>query len=133
MPRKGGRDAVVKVAGKGINAFIRILKESIPDVQIIDDDTPQNIEDWDYFQKIKARLTPAKVLKIRRENANLTYAVLAEKCGIASANITGAFLSSDFLRRFLWKRRKYKKLKKNLDIRNNTYYIRGMRERYDEA
>lgn len=77
----------VKVAGKGINALIRILKKNIPGVQIIDDDTPQNIEDWDYFQKIKARLTPAKVLKIRRENANLTQAALAEKCGIASANI----------------------------------------------
>ena len=77
----------VKVVGKGINAFIRILKENIPDVQIIDDNTPQNIEERDYFQKIKARLTPAKVLKIRRENANLTQAVLAEKCGIASANI----------------------------------------------
>ena len=72
----------VKVAGKGINALIRILKKNIPDVQIIDDDTPQNIEDWDYFQKIKTRLTPAKVLKIRRENANLTQAALAEKCGM---------------------------------------------------
>ncbi len=79
-------------------------------MQIIDDDTPQNIEDWDYFQKIKARLTPAKVLKIRRENANLTYAVLAEKCGIASANITGALLSSDFLRRFLCRAGRYKKI-----------------------
>lgn len=47
----------------------------------------QDIDEWDYYKEMKARLTPAAVLKIRRENAGLTQAALAEKCGIASANI----------------------------------------------
>lgn len=77
----------VKIDGKGIEAFIKIIKRTIPGVQIIDDDIPQDIDDWDYYTEMKARLTPAKILKIRRENAGLTQAALAEKCGIASANI----------------------------------------------
>ena len=77
----------VRVEGKGIKAFLAIIKKSIPDVQIIDDDDTQDIDDWDYYKEMKTRLTPAKVLKIRRENAGLTQAELAEKSGIASSNI----------------------------------------------
>lgn len=46
-----------------------------------------HIDDWDYFSVMKERLTPAKVLKIRRENMGLTQAALSEKCGIAPSNI----------------------------------------------
>ena len=63
------------------------MLKSIPDVQIIDDDEFEDIDDWKYYKDLKSRLTPAKVLKIRRENAGLSQAALAEKCGIASANI----------------------------------------------
>ena len=77
----------VKVDGKGVDAFIGIIKRSIPDVQIIETDEPQDIDDWDYYAEMKARLTPAKALKIRRENAGLTQVQLAEKCGIQAAYI----------------------------------------------
>ncbi len=76
----------VHIEGRGINAFLDIIKKSIPDVQIVDDETV-DIDDWDYYKEMKARLTPAKILKIRRENAGLSQAALAEKCGIASSNI----------------------------------------------
>ena len=77
----------VRVEGKGMKAFLAIIKKSIPGVQIIDDDEAQDIDDWDYYKEIKSRVTPAKVLKIRRENAELTQAELAEKCGMAASNI----------------------------------------------
>ena len=77
----------IRIEGKGIKSFLEIVRKSIPDVKIIDDDEMQDIDDWDYFKEMKARLTPAKILKIRRENAGLTQAELAEKCGIASSNI----------------------------------------------
>ena len=77
----------VRVEGKGMKAFLDIIKKNIPGVQIIDDDDVQNIDDWDYYKEMKSRVTPAKVLKIRRENAGLTQAELAEKCGIAVSNI----------------------------------------------
>ena len=77
----------VKVDGKGVDAFIGIIKRNIPDVQIIETDEPQDIDDWDYYAEMKARLIPAKALKIRRENAGLTQVQLAEKCGIQAANI----------------------------------------------
>lgn len=77
----------VKIDGKGVETFIGIIKRSIPDAQIIEDDELQDIDDWDYYAEMKARLTPAKALKIRRENAGLTQAQLAEKCGIQATNI----------------------------------------------
>jgi len=77
----------VRVDGKGIETFIGIIKRSIPDAQIIKDEELEDIDDWDYFNAIKTSITPAKALKIRRENAGLTQAQLAEKCGIAAANI----------------------------------------------
>ena len=77
----------IHINGKGIKPFLDIIKKSIPDVKIIADDEPQDIDDWDYYKEMKARLTPAKILKIRRENAGFTQADLAEKCGIASSNI----------------------------------------------
>ena len=76
----------VRVEGKGVKAFLAIIKKSIPDVQIIDDEA-QDIDDWEYYKEMKSRVTPAKVLKIRRENAGLTQAELAERCGIAASNI----------------------------------------------
>ena len=54
---------------------------------LTDDDKAEDIDNWDYFRQMKARLTPSKILKIRRENAELSQAALAEKCGIASSNI----------------------------------------------
>ncbi len=78
----------VKMQGVGMNYFLDIIKKEIPSVQIIDDeDESEDIDDWDYYAQMKSRLTPAKVLKIRRENAGLTQAALAEKSGIAAANI----------------------------------------------
>ena len=76
----------VRVDGKGVKAFLAIIKKSIPGVQIIDDEA-QDIDDWEYYKEMKSRVTPAKVLKIRRENAGLTQAELAERCGIAASNI----------------------------------------------
>ena len=76
----------VRVEGKGVKAFLAIIKKNIPGVQIIDDEA-QDIDDWEYYKEMKSRITPAKVLKIRRENAGLTQAELAERCGIAASNI----------------------------------------------
>ena len=77
----------IRIEGKGIKTFLDIIKKSIPDVKIIKDDEMQDVDEWDYYKEMKARLTPAKILRIRRENAGLTQAELAEKCGIASSNI----------------------------------------------
>lgn len=78
----------IHIEGKGIKAFLNIIKKTIPDVQVIDSDNEyEDIDDWDYYKEMKARLTPSVVLKIRRENAGLTQAQLSEKCGIAVPNI----------------------------------------------
>ena len=75
----------VRVEGKGVKTFLAIIKKSIPGVQIIDDEA-QDIDDWEYYKEMKSRVTPAKVLKIRRENAGLTQAELAEALGCAAGD-----------------------------------------------
>ena len=77
----------VTVEGKGLKAFLEVIKKAIPEAKIVEDGKSQDIDDWEYYREMKARLTPAKVLKIRRENAGLSQAALSEKCGIASSNI----------------------------------------------
>lgn len=77
----------VRVEGKGVEAFLDIVRKALPEARVIGDDEPQDIDDWDYYREMKARLTPAKILKIRRENAGLSQSALAEKCGIAAPNI----------------------------------------------
>ncbi|MBQ9360376.1 MAG: helix-turn-helix transcriptional regulator [Lachnospiraceae bacterium] len=76
----------IEVTGIGLEAFAEAIRKSLPDATIVDDD-PQDIEKWDYFQEMKSRITPAKILKIRRENAELSQSALAERCGIAASNI----------------------------------------------
>lgn len=76
----------VKMDGVGVEEVISIIKASIPNV-VITEDEPQDIDGWGYYHEMKARLTPAKILKIRRENAGLSQAALSERSGIASSNI----------------------------------------------
>lgn len=79
----------VSVEGMGVSALVDILKKCVPGVQVIDnEDQAEDIDGWDYYNTMKSRLTPAKRLKIRRENAGLSRATLAKKCSIASSNIT---------------------------------------------
>jgi len=44
------------------------------------------VEDIDWYNKAKSRMTPAKALKIMRTNAGLTQMKLAEKIGMAKQN-----------------------------------------------
>lgn len=46
-----------------------------------------NIEETKWYKTTKKRITPAIVLKIRRENAELTQMQLAEKTGIKVSDI----------------------------------------------
>lgn len=76
----------IHIEGKGIRNFLNIIKKSIPDIKIIDDDYI-DIDDTDWYKNMKSKMTSADVLKIRRENAGFTQAQLSAKCGIAVPNI----------------------------------------------
>lgn len=54
------------------------IKDNIASIQIVEDDDDEyvNIEDTDWYKSIE--LTPATVLKIRRENADMSLAELAK-------------------------------------------------------
>lgn len=82
-------DIDVNISGKGLKDFLKLIKDNIAGIQIVeeedDDDEYVNVEDTDWYKSIE--LTPAKVLKIRRENADMTFAELAKKSGIAAPNL----------------------------------------------
>lgn len=81
-------DIDVNISGKGLKDFLKLIKDNIAGIQIVeedDDDEYVNVEDTDWYKSIE--LTPAKVLKIRRENADMTFAEVAKKSGIAAPNL----------------------------------------------
>ncbi len=78
----------VNLSGTGVKEFIELLKSNIPDINIVEKQSDSvNIEDTEWYQATKKRITPAVVLKVRRENAELTQMQLAEKTGIKTSNI----------------------------------------------
>lgn len=82
-------DIDVNISGKGLKDFLKLIKDNIAGIQIVeeedDDDEYVNVENTDWYKSIE--LTPAKVLKIRMENADMTFAELAKKSGIAAPNL----------------------------------------------
>lgn len=61
---------------------IEYLKSKFPeDIQIIDEEDTINIFNSEWFVEIEASTTPGEVVKIYRENNNLTQKQLGEKLG----------------------------------------------------
>ena len=77
-----------RIEGENIpKAVLAFLDALFPDhVRIDDDEDLVAVEDTDWYNKAKSRMTPAKALKIMRTNAGLTQMKLAEKIGMAKQN-----------------------------------------------
>ena len=80
----------LKLEGQGIHKVITLIKKKYPDVEVKnnDDDDLVIIEDTDWYKEISKSMTPAKALKIYRENTGLTMVELSEKCGIAQSHLS---------------------------------------------
>jgi len=63
-----------------------MANKPINHVRIDDDEDLVPVESTDWYKKAKAKMTPAKALKIMRTNAGLTQKQLADKIGIAKQN-----------------------------------------------
>ena len=77
-----------RIEGENIpKAVLAFLDALFPDhVRIDDDEDLVAVEDTDWYNRAKSRMTPAKALKIMRTNAGLTQMKLAEKIGMAKQN-----------------------------------------------
>jgi DNA-binding XRE family transcriptional regulator len=86
--RRTEKPVSFRVEGENIpKAVLAFLNALFPDhVRIDDDEDLVSVEDTDWYKKAKARMTPAKSLKIMRTNAGLTQKQLADKIGIAKQN-----------------------------------------------
>jgi DNA-binding XRE family transcriptional regulator len=86
--RRTEKPVSFRVEGKNIpKAVLAFLDALFPDhVRIDDDEDLVAVEETDWYKKAKAKMTPAKALKIMRINAGLTQMQLAEKIGIAKQN-----------------------------------------------
>ncbi len=66
----------------------------LPEIEIAttmdadDDGQYEEIKDSDWYKKIKKLTKPGDILRIRRENADMTQARLSEKSGVAIPNIS---------------------------------------------
>ena len=70
----------VTLEGQGVRKIITLIKENYPDVEVKkdDDDEVVLIEETEWDKEISKTLTPAKALKVYRNNANLTMVELSE-------------------------------------------------------
>lgn len=86
--RRTEKPVSFRVEGKNIpKAVLAFLDALFPDhVRIDDDEDLVPVENTDWYKKAKAKMTPAKALKIMRTNAGLTQKQLADKIGIAKQN-----------------------------------------------
>ena len=86
--RRTEKPVSFRVEGKNIpKAVLAFLDALFPDhVRIDDDEDLIPVENTDWYKKAKAKMTPAKALKIMRTNAGLTQKKLADKIGIAKQN-----------------------------------------------
>jgi len=86
--RRTEKPVSFKVEGENIpRAVLAFLDALFPDhVRIDDDEDLVAVEETVWYKKAKAKMTPAKALKIMRTNAGLTQMQLAEKIGIAKQN-----------------------------------------------
>ena len=88
--RRTEKPVSFRVEGKNIPKAVLVFLDALfPDhVRIDDDEDLVAVEDTDWYKKAKARMSPAKALKIMRTNAGLTQIQLADKIGIAKQNYT---------------------------------------------
>ena len=86
--RRTEKPVSFRIEGKNIpKAVLAFLDALFPDhVRIDDDEDLVAVESTDWYKKAKAKITPAKALKIMRTNAGLTQKQLADKIGIAKQN-----------------------------------------------
>jgi len=80
----------LRIAGETIPASILAALESEygGDLKIIDDDDELvNIRDTEWYKTIREEMTVGDVLRIRRENAELTQEELAARTGMSQGNI----------------------------------------------
>ena len=86
--RRTEKPVSFRIEGKNIpKAVLAFLDALFPDhVRIDDDEDLVPVENTDWYKKAKAKMTPAKALKIMRTNAGLTQKQLADKIGIAKQN-----------------------------------------------
>lgn len=86
--RRTEKPVSFRVEGKNIPKAVLVFLDALfPDhVRIDDDEDLVPVESTDWYKKAKAKITPAKALKIMRTNAGLTQKQLADKIGIAKQN-----------------------------------------------
>lgn len=79
----------VSIEGQGLKKFKELLKNALPEGTIIEDDEAcLDITETDRYKNLSQEMTPAAVLKIRRQNACLSQTQLSQKTGIALSNIS---------------------------------------------
>ncbi len=84
------------IYGQGSDYVIQILREKLPDIQVLQEEENSPDDDEEYIdsrdseimKEIEKQIKPGDVLKIRRENKEWSQAELSQRSGIAIPNIS---------------------------------------------
>ena len=92
-PRTGEARKLISVSGKAAADILAFAKSKDPQASIVRDAVPDRPEpapaqSTKWYRDVKAAWHPGITLRIRRENAGLTQAKLAELTGLAVSNIS---------------------------------------------
>ncbi|MDR3089228.1 MAG: helix-turn-helix domain-containing protein [Desulfobulbaceae bacterium] len=79
----------LRVEGDIAPAILTALTKEYGDaMRVYRDDEAIPVEEMAWYQEARARLTPARMLRIRRDNAGLTQQQLVRTVGVSAQNIS---------------------------------------------
>lgn len=79
----------VEIRGPGTDSVLAILRRELPTIITSDDDEYETVIGSDWFESLVAEVSPATSLRVYRDNAGWTQALLSEKTGIPIPHISG--------------------------------------------
>jgi hypothetical protein len=80
----------VRISGRGARKVAGLIQRAYKDVRVEreDDDELVNLLETDWYKNMSAKMTPAKILGIYRDNAGLTLTQVSDKTGIAVSHLS---------------------------------------------
>ncbi len=78
-----------EIYGEGVSTVQSILRSALPDAEFIEDDEDTAVwSETDIAKKIKASMTPGRLLRAYRERAGISIVQLAQQVGTKYPNIS---------------------------------------------
>jgi len=79
----------IRITGAGAQTVLEDLRRIYDDNLIIEEDEEYvDVEETDWYKKMRANMTPGAALRVYRQNAGLSLADLSEKSGVPKGHLS---------------------------------------------